>query len=205
MDLATLPPVVLAFASAAAALAGAGLARLYPDIRPLTSTVIISVAIAGVLPMLLLAGPVPAAAALWSVVLVVPLAAIALVDLGSRTIPDLFVLPLIVLGLAHAWLTGPHGTPFAIAALAIVGAGGLGALILRGRAGWIGAGDVLLAAAAVAWVGPGLLPDLMIAAALAMLAHAGLARLFRPPAGQLPLGPSLTFAIALLWFGGPIF
>lgn len=85
----------------------------------------------------------------WPTLIVLSVATFT--DLRNRRIPNWLVVPFMVLGLvASTWLHGWHGLGQAFAGL------GLG-LLLYGFLFWMGgmgAGDVKLAAAIGAWIGP---------------------------------------------------
>ena len=123
------------------------------------------------------------------------------VDAVCLRLPDALTLPLILAGLAEAaWLEPDTLTGRAVGAAA--GYTGFRALAwayrrLRGREG-LGQGDAKLLAAGGAWVGGLLLPDVLLAAALAGLAWA--LRRGRPDANErVPFGPFLAAGIWVLW------
>lgn len=119
------------------------------------------------------------------------LVALVVVDLRRQLLPDALTLPLLPLGLLEAWLVGGD-LPAAVAGIAF--GGGLLWLVqvlyrrLRGREG-LGIGDVKLMAAGGAWVGPAGVGPVLLIAATATLAAAGIAYL-------LGRGPGLTTRIA---------
>jgi len=138
------------------------------------------------------------------------LAALAVIDGRTLTLPDLLTLPLVPLGLAVTYLIAPgqvvHHVLGAIAGFAALG--GMGVLYrrLRGRAG-LGGGDVKLAAAAGAWVGWIGLPGVILIAALSGLAMAAFLALLghrRDPAARIPFGPHLAFGLWVTWVHGPV-
>lgn len=127
------------------------------------------------------------------------------IDLRHQLLPDLLTLPLLLAGLAYTgWQTPPALAAHALAAcLAWALLAAIAALYrrLRGRDG-LGLGDAKLLAAGGAWLGPAALPYVLLLAALATLAGAGLAALAgRPIDGQtrLPFGPALAAAIFIFW------
>lgn len=138
------------------------------------------------------------------------LAALAVIDARTLTLPDLLTLPLIVLGLALTYLIAPGQIVHHVggAAAGFVAIGGLGALYrhLRGREG-LGGGDVKLAVAAGAWVGWIGLPGVILIAALSGLAMAALLALVGrsiDPAVRLPFGPHLALGLWITWVHGPL-
>jgi leader peptidase (prepilin peptidase)/N-methyltransferase len=138
------------------------------------------------------------------------LLAIAAADARAMVVPDLFVLPLTLAGLAAtAWLAPDRLASHALAAvgaLALFFAIRFGYRRLRGREG-LGLGDAKLMAAAGAWLGPEPLPIVVLAAALAALAVTGL-RQWREgridPAAPVPFGAYLAPAIWLVWLADPV-
>ena len=99
----------------------------------------------------------------WWPTLIV-LAVATFTDLRNRRIPNWLVLPFLVIGIvASTWLHGWHGLGFSFEGL------GLG-LLLYGILFWMGgmgAGDVKLAAAIGAWIGPGQLFIALVVTAMA--------------------------------------
>src|SRR6202167_2144202 len=92
------------------------------------------------------------------------LAVATFTDLRNRRIPNWLVVPFLVIGIvASTWLHGWHGLGFSFEGL------GLG-LLLYGILFWMGgmgAGDVKLAAAIGAWIGPGQLFIALVVTAMA--------------------------------------
>jgi prepilin peptidase CpaA len=99
----------------------------------------------------------------WWPTLIV-LAVATFTDLRNRRIPNWLVAPFLILGLvASAWLHGWHGVGQSFAGL------GLG-ILLYGFLFWMGgmgAGDVKLAAAIGAWIGPNQLFFALVVTAMA--------------------------------------
>jgi prepilin peptidase CpaA len=99
----------------------------------------------------------------WWPTLIV-LAVATFTDLRNRRIPNWLVLPFLVVGIAAStWLHGWHGLGQSFAGL------GLG-LLLYGFLFWMGgmgAGDVKLAAAIGAWIGPNQLFIALVVTAMA--------------------------------------
>lgn len=151
----------------------------------------------------------PTDMALASLALGWTLLVLAGVDAACFRLPDAFTLPLLVLGLAVS-LRLP-GRPWA---LHLAGAAaGYGALALvawtyarvRGREG-LGLGDAKLLGAAGAWLGPWLLPEVvLIACAAALTWAAALAIRGRGSLStmRLPFGPPLCLGVWLVWLYAP--
>jgi leader peptidase (prepilin peptidase)/N-methyltransferase len=130
---------------------------------------------------------------------------LAWIDATSFRLPDVLTLPLLLAGLAEAALFEPEElNARAIAAACAYTALWLLAYAyrrLRGREG-LGLGDAKLLAAGGAWLGPWLLPNVLLLAALIALAFALLLRLrgTRLHAQlRLPFGPFLAGAIWAAW------
>jgi prepilin peptidase CpaA len=98
----------------------------------------------------------------WPTLIVLSVATFT--DLRTRRIPNWLVVPFLVLGIViSAWLQGWHGLGQSFAGL------GLG-ILLYGFLFWIGgmgAGDVKLAAAIGAWIGPNQLFFALVVTAMA--------------------------------------
>jgi len=98
----------------------------------------------------------------WPTVIV--LAVATFTDLRNRRIPNWLVLPFLVVGIgASAWLHGWHGLGQSFGGLAL-------GLLLYGFLFWMGgmgAGDVKLAAAIGAWIGPSQLFISLVVTAMA--------------------------------------
>ncbi|MEL6532264.1 MAG: prepilin peptidase [Pseudomonadota bacterium] len=136
-----------------------------------------------------------AAAALASLTLIALLAGLAWSDALSHTVPDGLSFPLIASGLLATALTGGAVGPVAVLAALLV------ALALLQdrfwpRRGLIGAGDYLLLAGALTWLGLNALPDLVMLSALFLGLYAICTR-----RAEVALAPALALATAILWFG----
>jgi leader peptidase (prepilin peptidase)/N-methyltransferase len=138
------------------------------------------------------------------------LLALAWIDLRSWLLPDALTLPLIIAGLAAAFLFNPDLlTERALgAALGYLSLTAIAALYraLRGREG-LGGGDAKLLAASGAWLGAAALPQVILLAALSALAAAAGLRIAGVRLGihsALPFGPFLALATWVLWLLGPL-
>jgi leader peptidase (prepilin peptidase)/N-methyltransferase len=138
------------------------------------------------------------------------LLALGWIDLRSWLLPDALTLPLIIAGLAAAFLFSPDQlTDRALgAALGYLSLIAIAALYraLRGREG-LGGGDAKLLAASGAWLGAAALPQVVLFAALSALATAACLRLAGIRLGihsALPFGPFLALATWVLWLLGPL-
>ena len=137
------------------------------------------------------------------------LLALGWIDLRCWLLPDALTLPLIIAGLAAAFLFNPDQlTDRAVgAALGYLTLTAIAALYraLRGREG-LGGGDVKLLAASGAWLGAAALPQVILLAALSALAAAACLRLAGIRLGihsALPFGPFLALATGVLWLLSP--
>ncbi|MEE4120932.1 MAG: prepilin peptidase [Paracoccaceae bacterium] len=196
-------PHLLALAVTAAALAGLGLGGLW---EPGEAARVRGVAAASaILPALLFApNGADAAFLAWTVILVALFVALAVVDLASRTVPDALVLPLIALGLGHAWMRELSVGAMGLAVALVVGAALVASAVpARLRAG-VGGGDVLLVAAALAWLGPMVALDLIVLVSAFLLPFAGMAVVRRGAPRGLPAAPAVAAATLVLWLHGPI-
>jgi leader peptidase (prepilin peptidase)/N-methyltransferase len=131
-------------------------------------------------------------------------------DLRCWLLPNALTLPLIIAGLAAAFLFSPDQlTDRALgAALGCLSFIAIAALYrtLRGREG-MGGGDAKLLAASGAWLGAAALPQVILLAALSALTAAGCLRLAGIRLGiysALPFGPFLALATWVLWLLGPL-
>lgn len=138
------------------------------------------------------------------------LLALGWIDLRSWLLPDALTLPLIIAGLAAAFLFDPDQlTERALgAALGYLSLVAIAALYraLRGREG-LGRGDAKLLAASGAWLGVAALPQVILLAALSALAATACLRLAGIRLGihsALPFGPFLALATWGLWLFSPI-
>ena len=130
---------------------------------------------------------------------------LAVCDAASFRLPDALTLPLVLMGLAVTWFLAPEATTdhALAAALGYLAFRGIAAAYqrLRGAPG-LGQGDAKLMAAAGAWVGLAVLPDVVLVAALAGLAYAGVLALrgrALTARTRLPFGPCLAIATWLAW------
>ncbi len=139
------------------------------------------------------------------------LLALAIIDLEHQILPDLLVIPLLIVGLLVGFFL-LSASPFTLFSGAIIGflslyIVGLFYRLLRGRDG-LGLGDAKLLSAGGVWIGvSGLLSVLMVASVLALLlspifVRADSATFIRTAA--IPFGPFLAFGIWFTWLFGPI-
>jgi leader peptidase (prepilin peptidase)/N-methyltransferase len=139
------------------------------------------------------------------------LLALGWIDWNTLRLPDALTLPLVVVGLASAWLDSPgafySGVIGAVAGYGAFFVVGVCYRLVRGREG-LGRGDAKLLAAAGAWLGWPALPWVVLLAALlglllALLQRARNVRLTAETA--LPFGPPLALAIWIIWiYGVPV-
>ncbi len=139
--------------------------------------------------------PMPTIAAM---VLFALLALLAWTDARTKTVPDGLTFALIATGMIHTGITGAPLLP-ALLLTGLLTAFALGQDTLRQGRGWFGSGDYLMLAGALAWLGPRTLPDLIMLSAVALGLHAIIAR-----QSQIAVAPSLTLAVAALWFAGDL-
>jgi leader peptidase (prepilin peptidase) / N-methyltransferase len=137
--------------------------------------------------------------------LCVLLAAVTLTDLERRVIPNAFLLPGAVAGIAIVASTEPDLLPQHLVAAVIAGAG-LFAVALVDPGG-MGMGDVKLAATMGVYLGPAVALALLIGFVCA--AVLGVALIARDGAAArkrgIPLAPFLTVGgVVTLWFGNGI-
>lgn len=132
-------------------------------------------------------------------ILFILLAAIATIDAVTETIPDVLSMTLTGAGLLYSYATGTP--PLALGLLA--GAFILIAVLrdwLFDDTGAIGSGDLILVAGVIAWVGPLLLIDVLLIAAVV-----GIIQLPFTRRTTLPFAPAITFGLGAVWLGGPLF
>ena len=138
------------------------------------------------------------------------LVANATCDVLVFRLPDIFTYPLIAAGFAVAlgFNDGRLADQLigAVAGFAILAALAWVYERLRHRQG-LGLGDAKLAAAAGAWLGWQALPSVILVAATAGIAWAGVAYLLRGRTGldeRVPFGVPLALAFWLTWLYGPL-
>jgi prepilin signal peptidase PulO-like enzyme (type II secretory pathway) len=207
-----LPPVAAGLVAAAAVWAGVALGRRIEDAAVPAGVGAAAAALAGGAVVLLSQGPLPLSFVAWSAILLAGLAALAVTDGATRTVPDALTLPMIALGLLHAAIGPASFAPAGAAVVLVIGGGWLADRLLPGQLSrWAGDGDLLLLAGALAWLGPATLPDLALVTGILLAAQATLARIrvarasgARDHGRLLPLAPALGTAQAILWFGGPV-
>lgn len=128
------------------------------------------------------------------------LARLAWIDLAEHRLPDAWTLPLILAGLALSLAgLGPEPLDAAIggaAGYAVFWAIGTLFFLRRGIDG-LGLGDAKLFAAAGAWLGYALLPQVLLVACLGGLGHALVVR--RGAGEPLAFGPWLALGFWLVW------
>lgn len=198
-----------------AASAGAIIATQYEGVSLSARNFLFATSVPGLLAVLCVSGPTPLPIALSSLGLVTALTALSVIDGTTRTVPDMISVPMIVFGVLHAWAIGLDHLIFGLAALGVIALGIAGQVMIRAQS-WIGGGDVLLVAGAVAWFGPAMLPDLAIVTSVILIPQLILSvkSSARPAScipvdpqidSSVPLAPSLGTAQLVLWLGGPLF
>lgn len=196
-----------------AATVGGSLAWLFNGVARRPLVLVCAVAVPVLLAVSLIEEPVPAAFAGWSLILIAGLTCLTVIDAQTRTVPDLVAIPMIALGLIHAATLDGFFTSFAIASFGIIGLGMLVGLLMKNRSGWIGGGDVLLFAGALAWLGPAVAPDIMLLTGVGLvilfsgryLMHIAGLKNDQNPEDFMPLAPALGLAQMAVWLGGPLF
>ncbi|MXQ09745.1 hypothetical protein GQ651_18010 [Alphaproteobacteria bacterium GH1-50] len=126
------------------------------------------------------------------------LAALAVFDARTETVPDVLTLSLILSGLVTTSAMGGALGLHAVPALGLLAVGVLQGWYTDDR-GAIGSGDTLLFAGVTAWLGPWLMADVLILAAILLGVQC---ILMRRTTGAF--APALALAAAIVWFGGPI-
>lgn len=139
---------------------------------------------------------------LFGTVLLVGLILLSWIDLKTYRLPDILTLPLIAIGIIHAWYLPPglHASLIgAFAGYLFFVAIELGFRHIRKKDG-LGRGDAKLLAVGGAWCGWAGLPFIVLIASGSGLI-AALFPSFRRRAenGRLPFGPFLAFGIGLVW------
>jgi leader peptidase (prepilin peptidase) / N-methyltransferase len=134
----------------------------------------------------------------WSVVLITLLTALALIDAATHRLPDILSLALIALGLAQTAITGDPVWLRLIAAVLLVAMGLLTDRLFPDSP--VGAGDFLLLAGVLCWLGFAPLLELaMLTAALLWVHWLILLVVHRGRAGGAPLAPALALSCYALW------
>lgn len=199
----TLPHWAFAAACMAAALAGTALARGFERLPAWAEA---GAVLAAGLVALWFGNRVSGADAAWTAALILPLAALAATDAAAHRLPDLLSFALIGLGLARLAVAGDPVLPPAGAAAGLVL---LGLAIDRyAPDGPVGAGDLLIAAAALVWLGIGPLLELFLLAAVLLWLHflaltlLRLAGILPRAGGGVPFAPAFALSLSALWIAG---
>lgn len=197
-------PALLAAALAGAALAGLRLARLFEPAtgRILTFAVPLGV---GVASYLLAPAQADLAYIAWSMALVAGLVALAAVDAVSRSVPDALSIPMIAMGLLHAWVRGLPVLPMAAAVAVVIGAALAISLLPSRLRNGIGGGDVLLLAGGLAWLGPTVAVDIILLTAALLIPVFAWRLAGGSSLSDVPVAPALGASTLLLWLNGPVF
>ena len=205
MSAILVPLPLVALAALAAAIGGMQLARVFDKVA-LPSWADPMAALATGAVVLTFGQPSSADLVLWSVALLVPLVALAAVDIATHRLPDILSLALIFLGLGRtAW--GDQNWQVSAALAAALVATGLMVDRFTPKA-TVGAGDLLLLGAAIAWIGPEPMLELAIVATLLLWLQFLCVAVFsliknRAPGTGMPLAPALALALTALWFSSP--
>ena len=168
---------------------------------------------------LLAPATLPAGYIFWTAILFPLLLLLGLTDAQTYTVPDGLTVPLIALGCLHATLHVPGWMLFLVGPIALVTTGMVAAWILPERlTAWVGGGDVLLLAGALAWLGPASLFELLCLVCLlaplsalanrpqnAMSPEGSTTNTESPDLTAFPLAPAIGLATAFFWVNGPLF
>lgn len=136
--------------------------------------------------------------ALWSLLFLLLVWALALIDLTTETVPDSLTYALVVSGLAHMLVVGLPLAPVLAGAGLLLALGHLHGYV-TGDTGWIGSGDFFLAAGLTAWFGPLLLLDVLLLGSIFLVLHGLVVR-----QSSIALAPSLALSATLIWFQGAL-
>lgn len=197
-------PVLLATALSCAAVAGVLLAALFEPAPGRILKIAVPLGVGGAA-FLLAPAQADLAFVAWSAVLVTGLVALAAVDAASRSVPDALSIPMIAMGLLHAWSRGlPVLTMAATVAVVIGAALAVSLLPSRLRRG-IGGGDVLLLAGGLAWLGPTVAVDIIILTAALLIPAFAWRLAGKSSLSDVPVAPALGASTLLLWLKGPVF
>jgi leader peptidase (prepilin peptidase)/N-methyltransferase len=134
--------------------------------------------------------------ALWALLL------IAVIDVRTRTIPDVLTFIAFAGALAYQWLA--TGTIPVVAP--IIAASFFGAQWLLSRGRWVGSGDILLAAATGMLVGTPQAALWLLMASYAIGANVAIVLILRKKLSRgdmIPFGPFLVVAAYAVLFAGP--
>lgn len=198
-----------------AAFGGAWMARCFGPMRMSAQSYTIAIGLPLVLVWALAPLPLPPIGFLWSMILVGSLVTLAIVDKKLHAVPDRVSIPVIGLGILHAASIGAPYHLHAVAALGLILVA-IGVRTLAPRAlSWIGTGDILIVAGALAWFGPLHSTDLALLAGLVLAVQLMLRRIPLPEpdacmpirahrGSRLALGPAVVAAQLTLWFGGSL-
>lgn len=138
------------------------------------------------------------------------LVCLALIDVVSMRLPDLFTLPLVIAGLALASLL--PGAPILDHVVGAVAGYTILSLIAWAYQKWrgvdgIGLGDAKLFGGAGAWLGWIPLPSVLLVACAAALGWVAIVGIFRGRGflqSRLAFGPPLCLSIWIVWLHGPL-
>lgn len=199
-----------------AAFGGAWLASGFDGVRMTPQSYTVATGAPVLLAWVVATLPLDPLSFLWTLVLVAALICLAMTDTKMRAVPDCIAIPAMGLGIVHAASIGAPFQWFACSAVGMLLIALGYATLTRGTRHWIGSGDMVMIAGALAWFGPGRLPDLAVIVLLVLCLQALIRRMPLPEPdacmptkahrrSRLTIAPALAAAQLAIWLGGPLF
>ncbi len=209
-----LPTVPLWFFVASAgvsALFGSAISARVYDVKLKLPELVLAIVVPTLLTFSFADHPVEAEKVFWTIALIFSVTILSICQTAERELPFAWIAAMIGLGLISSGRNGADWSSISIAVLSIVTIAWLLGMRRNGRTGMQ---PIMLIAAALAWHGYAVIPDLAVLAGGALLLVRIAYELIDPVAPtcipipkadrSLPLAPALGFAQLTIWLGGPI-